>query len=119
MSFTKKHGTGAKLFTFEIPENFDYFNLSELVQKNGIDTVYQVNAFYINTKGKFGDAPVIATNCELVNAPQHTLDVVKAALADGESVSLINGGFVGFKIYEYKNSYGVNYGVEWVDLVPE
>lgn len=114
--FTEKHGTGGKLFTFEIPENFKYTDLKTLVSENGLDDVYLVNALYINRKGKFGDAPVIATANELVNAPQHDTETVKAVLKDGESISLINNGKVGFKIYTYENEFGTCYGLNWVDL---
>lgn len=117
MKFTEKHGSAGKLFTFEIPENFEYTNLRDLANKNGLETVYQVNALYINTKGKYGDAPVIATNCELVNAPQHLTDTVKDVLKDGESLALINNGKVGFNIYEYLHpQHGVCYGLSWLDL---
>ncbi len=116
MKFTEKHGSDDKLFTFEIPENFEYTDLRGLANKNGLETVYQVNALYINTKGKYGDAPVIATNCELVNAPQHLTKVVKEVLKDGESLALINNGKVGFNIYEYENQHGICYGLNWLDL---
>lgn len=116
MKFTEKYGSDGKLFTFDIPENFEYTDLRSLANKNGLDTIYQVNALYINTKGKYGDAPVIATNCELVNAPQHLTVVVKDVLKDGESLALINNGKVGFSIYEYQNQHGVCYGLNWVDL---
>lgn len=116
MSFTKKHGSGGKLFTFEIPTHFEYTDLRQLAEKNSLETVYQVNAMFINTKGKFGDAPVLVTNNEIVNAPQHLTNVIKDVLADGESISLVNNGCVGFKIYTYENHYGLNYGLEWVDL---
>lgn len=116
MKFTEKHSSNGKLFTFEIPENFEYTDLKGLAEKNGLETVYQVNALYINTKGKYGDSPVIATNCELVNAPSHLTSVVKDVLKDGESLSLINNGKVGFNIYTYENQHGVCYGLNWLDL---
>lgn len=115
-SFTKKHGTGGKLFAFDIPEHFEYVNLQELVDRNGLEAIYKINALYINKKGKFGDAPVIATDTNLVNAPQHLLATVLDVLEDQASRLLIDNGEVGFKIYEYTNSYGLNYAVEWVDI---
>lgn len=115
-TFTKKHGSGGKLFSFEIPDHFEYCDLKELVARNGLEAVYKINALYINKKGKYGDAPVIATDTDLVNAPQHLLDTVLEVLADQASRLMIDEGKVGFKIYEYKNSYGLNYAVEWVDL---
>lgn len=115
-SFAKKHSTENARFTFEIPETFAYTDLKALAEKNSIETIYQVNALYINKKGKFGDSPVIVTNNELVNAPSHLTPVVLEVLKDGESIGLINSGHVGFKIYTYANSYGLNYALEWVDL---
>lgn len=115
-TFTAKHGTGGKLFKFEIPEHFEYCDLKELVARNTLEAVYKINALYINKKGKYGDAPVIATDTDLVNAPQHLLDTVLDVLNDQASRYLIDQGKVGFKIYEYKNQYGINHAVEWVDL---
>lgn len=114
--FTEKHNSNGKLFAFDIPDHFEYTNLKELAEKNGLETVYQVNALYINTKGKYGDSPVIATNNELVNAPQHLTSVVNDVLVDGESISLINNGKVGFNIYTYENQHGLCYGLNWLDL---
>lgn len=116
MSFTNKHGSGGKLFDFTAPEHFTYKSLRELAQENPLDTVYKVNALYINTKGRFGDSPVIATDNELVNAPQHLMKTVQDVLRDAESLGLINRGLVGFKIYEYQNQFGTNYGLQWVDI---
>ena len=117
-TFTKKHGTGGKLFAYEIPENMEYTDLKDLVNSHGLDPIYKVNALYINKKGKFGDAPVIATDLALVNAPQHLLEVVLEVMADQASRLMIDNGEVGFKIYTYKNQYGLNYGLEWVDIEP-
>jgi len=119
MSFANKHNAeNVKLFTFEIPEDFVYSDLKSLAAANGVDFVYKVNALYINTKGHYGDAPVIATDNEMVNAPAHLLDVVLQIMDDGESISTINNGYAGFKIYPYKNKYGLCYGLEWVDFDP-
>lgn len=117
-TFTKKHGTGGKLFAFEIPEGMGYTDLKDLANRHGLEPVYKVNALYINKKGKFGDAPVIATDTDLVNAPQHLLDTVLEVLADQASRLMIDNGEVGFKIYKYKNQYGENFGLEWVDIPP-
>lgn len=117
MSFANKHNTeNSKKFTFEIPKEFEYANLKDLVATYGIDHTHKVNALFINTKGKFGEQPVIATEKELVNAPQHLTETVKDILTDGESLSSINNGAVGFVIYEYENQYGTCYGLNWVDI---
>lgn len=116
MSFSKKHNSGGKIFDFEIPKGFKYQDLKQMVANYGGEQVHVVNALYVNTKGLFGDAPVIATDNELVNAPQHLIDVVKQVREDAESISMINNGVVGFKIYPYENKFGLCYGLEWVDL---
>lgn len=117
MSFANKHNSeNTKLFTFEIPSNFEYCNLAELVKEHGLDKVHKVNALFINTKGKFGDAPTIVTDTALVNAPQHLTETVKEIMKDGESVSTINNGHAGFKVYTYKNQFGDQYALEWVDI---
>lgn len=116
MSFSKKHSTGGKIFDFEIPEGFKYQDLKQMVATYGVEQVHVVNALYVNTKGLYGDAPVIATDNELVNAPQHLVEVVKQVRDDAESIAMVNKGAVGFKIYPYENKYGLCYGLEWVDL---
>lgn len=115
MSFAKKHNT-EKLFTFEIPEGFVHKDLRDLVEENGIEKEYKINAIYINKKGKFGPQPVFATDNELVNIPHHMVDVCKEILEDGESVATINNGHAGFKLYEYENNYGQQLSVEFVDI---
>lgn len=117
MSFANKYNTSERKFKFDTPNHFEYYSLKELVKEYGIDKIHKVNAIYINTKSRFGDAPVIVTDSELVNAPHHLLDTVKQVLNDGESISLINNGYVGFKVYEYETKeFGTNYSLEWVDI---
>lgn len=118
MSFANKHNTAVKLFDYQPSDNLEYVNLKELHAINP-DAVHPVRALYINTKGRYGDSPVIATGSELVNAPQHMLAVVKDVLADAESVGLINRGLVGFKTYTYESQHhGQQIGMHWVDIKP-
>ncbi len=116
MSFAKLHNTAVANFNFETPAHFTYQKPIDLVQENGIENVYKVNAIYINKKGKYGDEPVVITDECIVNAPSHLVDTVKNILLDDHSVQLINDGKVGFKFYEYKNSKGDQIGLTWVDL---
>lgn len=118
-SFASKHSTTAKLFEFETPDHFEFIDLAGLVELNGMDKVYPVKAIYINKKGKYGEQPTIITDNAKVNAPHHLTRVCKEVLQDGESIGLINRGYVGFKIYSYENEYGVNYSLEWVDVDPK
>lgn len=115
-SFANKHNSKANLFTFQLPESFEFKTLKELFTVNGEKQVYKVNLIYVNKKGKFGSQPVIATDSELVNFPSHMTPTIEDIFEDAESISLINNGHVGFKIYTYENDYGLNYGVEWVDI---
>lgn len=115
-SFAKKYNPAVRLFQFEIPEHYTYKDLRQLAEEYGLKATFKVNAIYINKKGRYGHQPVIATDNELVNAPHHMLEQVQEILSDGESVSLINNGYVGFKIYTYENQYGTQYAVEWIDL---
>jgi len=104
------------LFTYEVVGDFQYFNLSELVEQSGIDAVYVVRGVYVNTKSKFGDAPVgIIDDC-FVNLPAHQLDTVRAILNNPDAIDAINNGSIGFTIYEYKNKYGKQYGIRWIDV---
>lgn len=115
-SFASKHASNARLFLFDIPEHFTYKDLAKVAQEYGIGYPFKLKAIYINRKGKFGPQPVLATENELVNAPHHMMDGVNDILADAESVNMINDGVVGFKLYTYENSFGQQFGVEWIDI---
>jgi len=115
-TFAKKHNAGVRLFLFDIPEHFTYKDLKQMAAEYGLKAEHKVNAIYINKKGLYGDQPVIATNNELVNAPHHMTEQVKEILADAESVNLVNGGYVGFKLYTYENKHGTQYAIEWIDF---
>lgn len=107
--FADKYNNGVH---FEIDtKGFDYLKLSDLSLK----TWYPIKAVYINTKSKFGESPVVATDKAFVNMPQHMLDTFKDMRNDSELLDLINKGLFGFEIYEYTNKYGVAYGVNFVD----
>lgn len=116
MSIASKYNK-AHTFDFHIPEDFEYRSLSELYIKNDKDFVYKVRAVYINTKSRFGESPVIATDDCLVNLPQHLTDVAKQIMRDEETVQAINDGKFGFTIYQYtsKNRKDVFFSVNWVD----
>ena len=115
MSFANKHNARRNPFTFVTPEHFTYTKPATLAATNGLDTVYKLNAIYVNKKGQYGDEPVFVTDNELVNAPSHMIDTVNDILTDSESINLILDGQVYFKIYEYKNSKGNQHGITFVD----
>ena len=103
-------------FTASIPEGTPYVKLSELFEEKNPDRIFQVKGFYINTKGKFGEAPVIHIENLLVNAPSHLVPTIKAMREDEELIQLVNEGKVGFKIEPYTNSYGNAYSLKWVNI---
>lgn len=119
MTFAKKHNTVGYKFSFEIPNNFEYYDLQQLAKKyKTLDKEYRINAIYINKKGKYGHQAVIVTDNELVNAPLHMTDTFKEILADSDSIGMIESGVAGFKIYAYENAYGKQAGLEFIDLEP-
>lgn len=114
MSILNKYNQG-KSFKFDGDVEREFTDLKDLYKFFKEDEVYPVRAMFINTKGKFGDAPVVYTDKYIVNAPQHMTDTVREMMKDDELVDLVNDDKVGFTIYEYTNSYGKNYGLEWVE----
>ena len=103
------------LFTFNAPEDADWYKLSDLVKRDGTGKVYPLKAMYINNKGKFGPNPVLITEHELVSAPEHLTNDVEDMLGRPELVQYINEGHAGFSIYEYSNSFGKAYSINWVE----
>lgn len=114
-SFAQKHNQKPNPFTFVTPETHEYIKPADLVEKNGIDATYKLNAIYVNKKGAFGDEPVLVTDNELVNAPSSLMESINGILDDSESINLILDGQVYFKFYEYHNKYGLQHSVAWVD----
>lgn len=99
-------------------DGFGYASLADLFNNNGADMVYIVRAIYINTKGKFGDAPVIATDKEFVNLPKNCLSICNTILASPEAIQAINNGECGVKIRPYHSkTYNKDcYGVDFVNV---
>lgn len=116
MSFANRFNSPSLKFDFKIPEEHVFAKPVELVHAHGIDKVYTVRSMYINTKGKYGDEPVIVCDECLLNAPKHVVEVCKTILNDADAVKDINSGKVGFKLYKYTNDYGDQYSLMWVDL---
>lgn len=112
-SFSKKYNT-ERVFDIDT-SNFDYKSLEELYVDD--DYVYPVCGVYINTKGKFDPAPVVATEDCYVNLPAHMTDICREMLRDDRAVKAINDGEVGFTIYKYhQKRYDKDcYSIHWVD----
>ena len=118
MSFASKFNKTVK---FDVnTEGFEYESLNDLYNNNGADTIYPLRAIYINTKSKFGDYPIFATDVCFVNAPEHMLENAKEILADKEAVQMIKDNKVGFKIYSYTSTkYNREcFGIEFIDVEP-
>lgn len=96
---------------FEDPEE-----VKEIVE----ETVYQVRGIYINTKGLFDDAPVVALDSAYVNLPAHMTQICREILSDPQAIAAINAGRVGFTIYAYEKPqyHKTCYSVRWVDTEP-
>lgn len=106
-------------FNFQIPQDFQYTSLKDMFQRDGGGVVYPVRAIYINKKSRYGDAPVVATDKELVNCPAHLTDTVKQMLLDDEVIEAVNRGKVGFTIYQYEvrqQGNAIYFSLNWVDL---
>ena len=115
MSFSNKHNKGSK-FTFDT-SNLPYMERRLAFEQYG-DNAVKVTAIYINTKSKFGDAPTVATEKELINLPAYMLNECKEIIADQDDVDAINAGKIGivFEEYEDKNFHKKCIGARWVDL---
>ena len=116
MSFANRFNKGRK-FDYST-EGLEFTSLADLYNSNGGDKEYVLKAVFINTKSKFGDTPVFASEYFLVNAPQHLLDTVKDILSDNDAINDINNNKVGFTIYPYKSEkFNVDtFGIKFVDL---
>lgn len=105
-------------FTFEATDDMPFMSLAELYLKHGADMIYPLRALYINTKSKFGPAPVAITDFAFVNLPKHMLATVEDMINDRETVQYINDGNAGFSIEQYTpRNYPdrIAYSVTWVD----
>jgi len=115
MSIFAKYNKGNE-FDFETPKHFEYKNLKELFNPN-IDNTFKINAMFINTKSKFGNAPVVVTDNELINLPMHLTGTVEQMISDDEIVQAVNNGKAGIEIYEYtSNKWGTHYSVEFIEI---
>ena len=115
MSVLNKYNKG-KMFGYQTPKTHKYVSLSDMVKQYGINETHQVNAIYVNTKSRFGEAGILVTNNELVNLPNHLTPTIKDMIVDDEIVDMANNNQLGFKIYSYQGRNGEGYSVNWVDL---
>lgn len=121
MSFASKHNKGSKFDIFlDGIDDFHFKTMKEMVDENGYETVYQIAALYINTKGIYDDHPVVVIPeyKALVDLPPHMTKEVKEIISDDEDCEAINNGLVGIKFEEYvsKKHNRKCIGVKWLDL---
>ena len=116
MSFASRFNKGSK-FDVDTAE-FKYKNLKDLYASNGEDRKYKILGFYINTKSRFGAAPVAICEGFFANLPSHELETVKEMLSDDETIAAIKAGSCGFVIEPYKSkNFGTDcLGVRCCDL---
>lgn len=102
-------------YDYQIPEGSTFATLKELYKVSPKAT-HEIKGFYINTKSKYGDSPVVITDTNLVNLPSHKLEQVKEMMLDEELTNGINAGLYGFTIYEYEKDNSKHYSINWVEI---
>lgn len=114
-SFSNKYNV-AKLFDVDTTD-FEYFSLEDIYDGDD-ETIYVICGVYINTRGLYDDAPVIALEDRYINLPAHLTKVCQQMIEDPMCVKAINAGKCGFKIRPYhQNKYDKDcFSVEWVDV---
>ena len=116
MSFATKYNKG-KIFDVDTT-GFTYASIKDLFNENGAKHIYPLRGIWINTKGKFGDQPLVATDKFYVNLPTHMLNTCKEIMKDDEAINDINNGKAGFQIYSYTNAKFDRecLGIKFVDI---
>lgn len=114
MGVANKYNRGNR-FTAEIPKDLPYKKLSELGERA---EPIKILTMWINTKGKFGAHPVIATPSGLVDFPNAMAETVKEMIKDDEVIEAVNNGKLGFTIRKYHtNKYNRDaYTADFVDI---
>ena len=119
LNFAKKYNKHERKFTYEVSKDMPYISLAELYNMTeNKNTVYTVRAIFINTKSKYGDAPIFAIDNYLVNMPQHLLKIANEMLNDDELITAINKGWFGFSVYTYAKDNKLYCSVNWHDIEP-
>ena len=104
-----------KLFNYNFPEDCTYYNLKDLYKMEKENKLV-VKYIGVNTKSRYGDAPMLATAKYVVNLPAHLLNTIKDMLKDDELITAINDDKVAFKIYQYVKDNDTYYSIIWIDL---
>lgn len=112
----KYNKSNVPMFTYDNEQQREFINLKGLYEANGSNTTYRVDALFINTKSKFGNAPLVIIDGFMVNLPKHLLETVEEMKEDGSIVMMANNDRLGFNIYEYTGTHGKAYSINWVTL---
>ena len=119
MSIASKYNHGVR-FNVQLSAETPFKSLADLYNKNGAGYVYLLRALFINSKSRFGDAPVAVVgegdNMVKVNLPRFMLDTVKQMLLDDEFIEAVNNKTVGLNIYPYDKDGRTCFSVSWLDV---
>jgi hypothetical protein len=115
MGVANKYNRQINRFTAELPEDLPFKKLSDLGETN---TPLIILSMWINTKGKYGDHPVVATSSELVDFPNSMTEAVKEMIKDDDVIEAVNNRKLGFTVRKYHtNKYNRDaYTADFVDL---
>lgn len=115
MGIANKYNRQGNRFTAEIPENLPFMKLSELGERT---EPIKILTMWINTKGKFGAHPVVATPSGLVDFPNSMTETMTEMITDDEVIEAVNSGKLGFTVRKYhSNKYNRDaYTADFVDL---
>ena len=115
MGIANKYNRQGNRFTAELPEDLPFLKLSELGETN---TPLIILSMWINTKGKYGEHPVVATPSGLVDFPNSMAETVKEMIKDDEVIDAVNNRKLGFTVRKYHtNKYNRDaYTADFVDL---
>lgn len=114
MSFANRHNRKQFTTVPDYGESPAFKTLKELYESNGSEAKYRFHGYYVNTKGKFGDAPSAYLDSCICNFPSYMLSDMKDFTE--EDIEDINLGKVGFTIETYEKNSKTCYGVNWVDM---
>lgn len=114
MSVLNKFNKG-RIFNYDSNVEREFINFRDLYVKSGDNTVHNLQAIFINTKSRYGNAPVFISDEYQVNVPQHMLETSEKMMNDSEVVDLINEGKVGFVLYAYKGKNGDGVSCSFVE----
>ena len=116
MGFFDKYNKG-KRFEYEMTGKPVFKKLSDLYDEKGKGFVFPVRSIYLNTKSKYGVSPVIVSDEFSVSLPAHLLNTVQDLLSQDVFYDMVNGGKVGFTVYEFESPtyHTKGYSINWVE----